>query len=163
MRGDLDETLARMARREEALRRANDPVGGRNARPGAERHDPVPGPPTERDEPAGSGVATVGGPDPVQAVVEAVSRVVAAHPGVAVSLRVEHAGQAYPVRVGWSDRGVTVGTENEAVPPPVWPMPARTEPAWTNAPEGAAPDPAARLAEMIRRDPSLLRDDGGPR
>ncbi|MFI9528202.1 hypothetical protein [Micromonospora rosaria] len=280
MRGDLDETLARMARREEALRRAADP-GSRNAGPrpeagtggagGANRsglagggagHRPAPagvdgtdrdgpsgpsgadatGPadhpddaPPDRRDPAGTGAAdrprpadaapqppapaegaprpradpdrpgtgggglprriretgpeTVrgtatatdrrpgasagvatgitraagpAGTDPVRAVAEAVRRVVAEHPGVAVTLRVEHDGQAYPLRVGWSAGTVTVRAEAEVVPPPVWPMSVRTVPEWPTGPDGTNVDPAARLAEMIRRDPSLLHGDPTP-
>lgn len=136
MRGDLDETLARLARREEAMhRRANGPgdeAGGEEPRP------------DDRD--------------PVEEVAEAVRRVVAAHPGMAVRLRVEHGGQAYPLRVSWTGRDVTVGAEAAAVPPPVWPMSVQTVPA--PGQEGLSPDPAARLAELIRRDPSLLEDPG---
>lgn len=136
MRGDLDETLARLARREQAMRRratgAGDEAGGEEPRP------------DDRD--------------PVEEVAEAVRRVVAEHPGMAVTLRVEHDGQAYPLRVSWTGRDVTVGAEAEVTPPPVWPMSVKTVPA--PGQEGLNPDPAARLAELIRRDPSLLEDTG---
>ncbi|PZF93341.1 hypothetical protein [Micromonospora deserti] len=138
MRGGLDETLARLARREEALRRrVTEPT------------DPAPG-----RRRANEG----GWRDPVKEVVEAVGRVVAAHPGTAVALRVEHDGQAYPLRVAWSGGSVTVSAEVAAVPPPVWPMPVGTVPDRTPGWDGSSPDPAARLAELIRRDPSLLSD-----
>ncbi|PWU53931.1 hypothetical protein DLE60_30000 [Micromonospora globispora] len=136
MRGDLDETLARLARREEAMRRRatgpGDEAGGEEPRP------------DDRDA--------------VEEVAEAVRRVVAAYPGMAVTLRVEHGGQAYPLRVSWTGRDVTVGAEAAAVPPPVWPMSVKTVPA--PGQEGLNSDPAARLAELIRRDPSLLEDPG---
>ncbi|MEH1099667.1 hypothetical protein [Micromonospora sp. CPCC 205561] len=168
MRGGLDETLARMARREEALRRraAETTAGGGTAGPPETPDDPGPG----RTEPRGEGRNA--GPgwtdtrrgteprDPVAEVAEAVRRVVAGHPGMAVGLRVEHDGEAYPLRIGWTDAGVTVELEPVA-PPPAWPMSGKTVPAWTPAREGLAPDPAGRLAELIRRDPSLL-DGGGP-
>ncbi|TDC41550.1 hypothetical protein E1258_32765 [Micromonospora sp. KC207] len=89
-------------------------------------------------------------------MADAVARVVTAHPGMTVALRVEHDGQAYPLRVGWSDGRVTVGAEAAAVPPPVWPLSVKTVPAWTSGADGVKADPAARLAELIRRDPSLL-------
>ncbi|MBU8857374.1 MULTISPECIES: hypothetical protein [unclassified Micromonospora] len=160
MRGDLDETLARMARREEALR----------------RRAPMPGEPADRDVPAeavdehGDGRAGHGAyrlrggeapvrRDPVEEVAEAVRRVVAEHPGLAVTLRVELGEQAYPLRVSWSGSAVTVGPATPA-PPPAWPMSVKTVPAPGHDPLES--DPAARLAEMIRRDPSLL-DDPGPR
>ncbi|WP_235965734.1 hypothetical protein [Micromonospora rubida] len=251
MRGGLDETLARMARREEALRRrgaepaeepgqeaaapsaAADALGmppGGDVGPGRPTSAPAPGPgggdvdlsrvatgappdraggeaarlvgPTGRARalralPAGpttgttggtttgrvdgatggrvdGGVGTAGGTagsaegrreasvgrDPVAEVAEAVARVVATHPGVTVTVRVEHDGQAYPLRVGWSGGRVTVGAEAATVPPPVWPLSVKTVPAWMPGPERLTADPAARLAELIRHDPSLLGDPG---
>ncbi|WP_434741912.1 hypothetical protein [Micromonospora sp. SH-82] len=228
MRGDLDETLARMARREEALRRAAEPAGGRNARPvpdaagpgeavaadrtgapvagGAIRQvegepadrptgvvgtarpasgggpvsgrvdapTPTSGPPGGAERPdrprtlprreaargavpaieAAGGRAAVKstGPDPVQAVAEAVRRVLLDHPGVTVTLRVEHSGQTYPMRLGGPD----------TAPAQSWPVPVRTTPPWQTDQDGTTGDPAARLAEMIRRNPSLLHGDPTP-
>ncbi|WP_433344969.1 hypothetical protein [Micromonospora sp. CA-111912] len=246
MRGDLDETLARLARREEALRRrgaepaeepgrkaaapsaadaAGVPPGSDAGRGGATvpslpASDPVPVPleggdvgpsgaatgnppdraggdadrlagPTGRagalralpagptggttgspvggttGSPVGGGAGSAGGTvdapvgrDPVAEVAEAVARVVATHPGVTVTVRVEHDGQAYPLRVGWSGGRVTVGAEAATVPPPVWPLSVRTVPAWVPDPDRLTADPAARLAELIRRDQSLLGDPG---
>ncbi|MFI0792706.1 hypothetical protein ACH4OY_08405 [Micromonospora rubida] len=100
------------------------------------------------------------GRDPVTEVAEAVARVVAAHPGVTVTVRVEHDGQAYPLRVGWAGGRVTVGAEAATVPPPVWPLSVKTVPAWMPGPDRLTADPSARLAELIRRDPSLLCDPG---
>ncbi|MER7166550.1 hypothetical protein ABT336_10860 [Micromonospora sp. NPDC000207] len=229
MRGDLDETLARMARREEALRRAAEPTGGHNARPlpdsagpaGAGAADrtgapavggairPVQGEPADRptgvvvgtarpasgggpvsgrvDAPTAASGPPVGaerpdrpgtlprreaargsvpaieaaggraavkstGPDPVQAVAEAVRRALLDHPGVTVTLRVEHSGQTYPMRLGGP----------ETAPAQPWPIPVRTTPPWQTDQDGATGDPAARLAEMIRRNPSLLHGDPTP-
>ncbi|MFI5832051.1 hypothetical protein ACIA5A_00020 [Micromonospora sp. NPDC051300] len=172
MRGDLDETLARLARREEAQRRRvplpGEPAGevGREA--------PVDGPdrvePAERRAGHGAyrlrgGVPLSGGGapprrDPVEEVAEAVRRVVAEHPGLAVTLRVERGDQGYPLRVAWAGPAVTVGPVPAPTPPPAWPMSVKTVVA-----PGVDPvedDPAARLAEMIRSDPSLL-EDLGPR
>ncbi|MDO3684774.1 hypothetical protein [Micromonospora sp. C28ISP2-4] len=164
MRGDLDETLARMARREEALRR-RAPMPGEPA--GAAGRDV---PEEAADEPgdgrAGHGAYRLRGGeapvrrDPVEQVAEAVRRVVAEHPGLAVTLRVELGEQAYPLRVSWSGTAVTVGPAAPPTPPPAWPMSVKTVPAPGHDPLES--DPAARLAEMIRRDPSLL-DDPGPR
>ncbi|MGW1058802.1 hypothetical protein [Micromonospora rubida] len=246
MRGGLDETLARMARREEALRRrgaepadepgreaaapsaADDTLGvppggdtgpgrpGDAAVPGRPASDPVPVPGSGDVDPSGAatggtadraggdadrlagptgraralralpagpttgttggGAGTAGGTagsaggrmdasagrDPVAEVAEAVARVVAAHPGVTVTVRVEHDGQAYPLRVGWSGGRVTVGAEAATVPPPVWPLSVKTVPAWTPGPDRLTADPSARLAELIRRDPSLLGGLGDP-
>ncbi|MEU8049628.1 hypothetical protein [Micromonospora haikouensis] len=222
MRGDLDETLARLARREEALRRRGadpgdepgrepaaptvpaqataHPVGwGEPAARAEARQDPTPavrvdaGPgsdagtgdaaaPAARPRPAGDvgqdpadalprrpggvpalpaapALAHPAGPagrDPVDEVAEAVARVVAAHPGMTVALRVEHDGQAYPLRVGWSNGRLTVGAEAATVPPPVWPLTVKAVPAWPSDADRLKVDPAARLAELIRRDPSLL-------
>ncbi|RLQ06334.1 hypothetical protein EAD96_08420, partial [Micromonospora sp. BL1] len=96
--------------------------------------------------------------DPVEEVAEAVRRVVAEHPGLAVTLRVELGEQAYPLRVSWSGTAVTVGPAAPPAPPPAWPMSVKTVPAPGHDPLES--DPAARLAEMIRRDPSLLDDPG---
>ncbi|MCP3783876.1 hypothetical protein NLX85_10920 [Micromonospora sp. A3M-1-15] len=159
MRGDLDETLARLARREEALR----------------RRGPLADEPEEQFEAAGPGDAPADGRaghgayrlrggdrperrDPVEEVAEAVRRVVAEHPGLAVVLRVELGGQAYPLRVSWSGPEVRVGAAPAPAPPPAWPMSVKTVPA--PGQDGVATDPAARLADMIRRDPSLLEDTG---
>ncbi|MEV4491548.1 hypothetical protein AB0K04_15685 [Micromonospora coxensis] len=151
MRGGLDEALARMARREEALRR-------RAGDPGDEARDAsaVAAEPTGREGPAGRPGE---GRDPVREVAEAVRRVVDAHPGLAVTLRVEHEGRTYPLRIDWTESGATVGPDAPATSPPAWPVPARPASAWTPAGAGSDGDPAARLAEMIRRDPSLLTDD----
>ncbi|MGW5556404.1 hypothetical protein ACWER9_04150 [Micromonospora sp. NPDC003944] len=162
MRGDLDETLARLARREEASRRratdrddtalSSPPglvSGTRNARPG--RH---------------AGVEAPGdGWGPVEEVAEAVRQVVGAYPGLAVTVQVEHAGRTYPMRVSWNGPAVTVGPvppPTPVEPPPAWPLSGRTVPAWAPGPDGLTPDPAARLAELIRRDPTLL-DELDPR
>ncbi|MER7476020.1 hypothetical protein ABT351_35825, partial [Micromonospora sp. NPDC000018] len=99
--------------------------------------------------------------DPVAEVAEAVRRVVAGHPGTAVTARVEHDGKTYRLRVAWTGTGVTVGAEAPAVPPPAWPVSGKAVPAWTPGREGLGADPAARLTELLRRNPSLL-DDGHP-
>ncbi|SCL63013.1 hypothetical protein GA0070606_3724 [Micromonospora citrea] len=213
MRGGLDETLARLARREEALRRraAEQRDPGAVGRGGAEAVGPGGAADAEAVERRGVEDVGQGGPeavgpggaadaevvaapdgadpgradgrggarnagpgwadarrageprDPVAEVAEAVRRVVAGHPGVAVTVRVEHDGQAYPLRVAWSGTGVTVDAAAPAGPPPEWPVSARTVPAWTPGRDGVSPDPAARLAELIRRDPSVLGDDDPPR
>ncbi|MEU2665667.1 hypothetical protein ACLQ20_07230 [Micromonospora sp. DT46] len=171
MRGGLDETLARMARREEALRRRAaeaEPAGGEADGAPEARGGSEPGRADVRGEGRNAGPGWVDARrgaehrDPVVEVAEAVRRVVAGHPGTAVSIRVEHDGQAYPLRVAWTDAGVTVDAEAPA-PPPAWPMSVKTVPAWTPAQEGLTPDPAARLAELIRRDSSLLGDGDAPR
>ncbi|MET8266050.1 hypothetical protein ACWD8I_04565 [Micromonospora arida] len=165
MRGDLDETLARLARREEASRRraadrddttapSSPPgLGGdtRNARSG--RHAGVEAP------------SEVAGWGPVEEVAEAIRQVVGAYPGLAVTVQVEHAGRTYPMQVSWNGPTVTVGPvppPTPVEPPPAWPLSGRTVPAWAPGPDGLAPDPAARLAELIRRDPTLL-DELDPR
>ncbi|MFE9654170.1 hypothetical protein [Micromonospora sp. NPDC006431] len=154
MRGDLDETLARLARREEALRRrgTGDEADRDEVSPAVARRD-------------GHGAYRLRGGtrpeqvDPVEEVAEAVRQVVAEHPGLAVTLRVEHGGRAYPLRIAWTGREVTVGpVPAPPPPPPAWPMPPTPVPAPGQDREG--PDPAARLAEMVRRDPSLLEDPG---
>ncbi|MGC4836495.1 hypothetical protein ACLQ3D_18550 [Micromonospora vinacea] len=165
MRGDLDETLARLARREEASRRraadrddttapsSSPGLGGdtRNARPG--RHAGVETP------------SEVAGWGPVEEVAEAVRQVVGAYPGLVVTVQVEHAGRTYPMRVSWDGPNVTVGPvppPTPVEPPPAWPLSGRTVPAWAPGPDGLTPDPAARLAELIRSDPTLL-DELDPR
>ncbi|MFG2048620.1 hypothetical protein ACGFIW_14470 [Micromonospora sp. NPDC048935] len=170
MRGDLDETLARLARREEALRRrANDrddtappsglpgPGGGDTPNAGPARHD-------ARHAGADS-PGDVAGWGPVEEVAEAVRQVVGTYPGLVVTVQVQHEGRTYPLRVSWDGPDVTVGPVPPTVPvepPPAWPLSGRTVPEWAPGPDGLTPDPAARLAELIRRDPSLL-DELDPR
>ncbi|MFC0503780.1 hypothetical protein [Micromonospora costi] len=180
MRGGLDETLARMARREEALRRAAGPAEQADREPGAQTdrepdaqggREPDAQGRREPDAQGGREPGAQGGrepgahrldgdrataEDPVEAVVEAVRRVVAEHPGLAVTVRVEQGGQAYPLRVAWSGDEVTVAAE--LAPPPTWPVSGRNAPSWPPGRGGTGHAPAARLAELIRRDPSLLTD-----
>lgn len=152
MRGGLDETLARMARREEALRRrAEPPEPVTPVRP-AEPAGREPG--AHRREEATAGVRPGG--DPLQEIADAVRRVVAGHPGLAVTVRVEWDGQAYPMRVAWTGGEVTV-TE-EPGPPPPWPASQPPASAWPAGGDAPVRGPAARLAELIRRDPTLLTD-----
>ncbi|MGK5442051.1 hypothetical protein ACSNN7_09530 [Micromonospora sp. URMC 105] len=165
MRGGLDETLARMARREEALRRrAGEEAGASSVAFEATGHAGW------SDEPGWDGAGrpevsppqagpVADGRDPVEEVAEAVRQVVAAYPGLSVVLRVEHEGRTYPLRVDWGDTAVAVGAEDTTTPPPAWPRPVNTGPVWPTGRDSAGTDPAARLAEMIRRDPSLLADD----
>ncbi|MFI2710225.1 hypothetical protein ACH495_08860 [Micromonospora sp. NPDC018662] len=164
MRGDLDETLARLARREEAQRR-REPLPGEPVE-AVDRGTPAEVEPVE--DRAGHGAYRLRGGaapppsrrDPVEEVAEAVRRVVAAHRGLAVTLRVEVGDQAYPLRVSWSGPEVTVGPVPAPTPPPAWPMSVKTVAAPGHDPRET--DPAARLAELIRRDPSLL-DGPDPR
>ncbi|MFY1625308.1 hypothetical protein ACN268_19215 [Micromonospora sp. WMMD735] len=222
MRGGLDETLARLARREEARRRRSvdpesddggptlafgttghpatapahpGPAATQPARPGSAATGPArpgPGPGTPaagelaRTGPGWAGPVPAPGGDPVEEVAEAVRRVVAAHPGLTVVLRVEYAGRTFPLRIEQaqpaarnerpgvgtrterpengarnerSDGGARAGGDPSATPPPAWPLADRTPPAWTPAREMPGVDPAARLAELIRRDPTLLDND----
>ncbi|MEU1585843.1 hypothetical protein [Micromonospora sp. NPDC005710] len=165
MRGDLDETLARLARRVEASRRRTadrDDVTAPSGPPG------LGGDPRIARSGRHAGVETpndVPGWGPVEEVAEAIRQVVGAYPGLAVTVQVEHAGQTYPMRVSWDGPGVAVGPVPPPAPPeppPAWPLSGRTVPAWAPGPEGVSPDPAARLAELIRRDPTLL-DELDPR
>jgi phenylpyruvate tautomerase PptA (4-oxalocrotonate tautomerase family) len=64
-------------------------------------------------------------------LTEAVRRVLEQHPDTAVTLSVEAPEGSGTYRVAWVDGALTVAA-------------------------GPAPDAAARLAELIRRDPSLL-------
>ncbi|MEV1330288.1 hypothetical protein AB0J20_11990 [Micromonospora costi] len=164
MRGGLDETLARMARREEALRRAAGPAepayrepGEQGGREPDDQGSREPGAQTGR-EPGAHRLDGDRAPaeDPVEAVAEAVRRVVAEHPGLAVTVRVEQGGQAYPLRISWTGGEVTVAAE--LAPPPTWPVSGRNAPSWPPGRGGTGHAPAARLAELIRRDPSLLTD-----
>ncbi|GIJ21752.1 hypothetical protein [Micromonospora lutea] len=166
MRGGLDETLARMRRREEALRRrAADPIVAADDQPGREPdpgHGSGSGWSGVESRNAGPGWTGVREPahetpsrHPVEDVAEALRAAVAAHPGASVVARVEHDGEAYDLRVGWVDQEVRVSGQS-AAPPPSWPLSVKTVPGWASAQDGLSEDPAARLAELIRRDPSLL-------
>ncbi|WP_433530120.1 hypothetical protein ACQPYA_28640 [Micromonospora sp. CA-263727] len=172
MRGDLDETLARMRRREEALRRrATDPIGTADDQPGS---------PPDPGRAPGSGVSRTGGHNAgpgwggarepvregssrrvVEDVVEALRALVAVHPGTSIAARIDHGGQAYDLLVTGNGQDVTVSGQ-PATPPPAWPMPISTLPDRPAGPDGSGVDPAARLAELIRRDPSLLTGEEPP-
>ncbi|MEV0152710.1 hypothetical protein AB0H57_03075 [Micromonospora sp. NPDC050686] len=164
MRGGLDDTLARLARREELRRRGDAEGAERAATDGpaagpAEAGRPVVGRPNAGPQNGGRAAPHREAPvgrhgaerDPVAEIAEAVRRVVAEHPDVTVQLRVEYDGRTYPLRVGPAEPGALV-----------WPAPPGPPPAWP-APDAAGADPAARLADLIRRDPSLLTGDGPAR
>ncbi|MEV6812886.1 hypothetical protein [Micromonospora sp. NPDC051296] len=170
MRGGLDETLARMRRREEALRRrSTDPTA-----------DDQPDSPPDPGRAPGSGLSRIDGRNAgpgwvvtreppreapprhvVEEAAEALRAVVAAHPGASVTARIDHDGQAYDLRVAWADQQVTVSAQPSS-PPPAWPMSANVGPDSSAPREGLSTDPAARLAELIRRDPSLLTGEEPP-
>ncbi|MEO3742519.1 hypothetical protein [Plantactinospora sp. B5E13] len=134
MRGELDDALARMERREALQRRLAQEAAIR----------------------AGS---------PVDEVTEAVQRVVAQYPAVAVTMWVADGPNISAMHVAWENGTVTVRPAAEPAlpsagqPPQSWPMSVRTVPNWSTPEDPPAPDAAARLAEMIRRDPSLLGPD----
>lgn len=134
MRGELDDALARMERREALQRR--------------------------RAQEAAAWAAS-----PVDEVTEAVQRVVAQHPSLAVTMWVADGPQISALHVAWVDGAVTVRPAAEPAlpvagqPPHSWPMSVKTVPGWASPEEPPAPDAAARLADMIRRDPSLLGPD----
>jgi hypothetical protein len=148
MRGELDDTLARLARREEAQRRRAEQVA-------AETRSPT-------DE-----------------VTEAVQRVVARHPDITVTILVARGQDTATRHITWSEGQVVAipvagPVSATAIDPPTnaptrpgpaptgppdvpsWPMSVKTVPSWASASDGLAEDPAARLADLIRRDPSLL-------
>lgn len=121
VRGELDDALARLARREELQRR----------RSGAA--DP---------------------PDAVlDEVADALRRVVAQHPGLAVTATVTDATGSSTVRVAWSDGSATVTPTGEAAEGPgggmldepvagrtpyAWPMTVRTVPGSSGGESGPA-------------------------
>ncbi|MGW0506367.1 hypothetical protein [Micromonospora sp. NPDC003241] len=168
MRGGLDETLARMRRREEALRR-------RSTDPSADdQPDPEPDVPSgaavSRTDSRNAGPGWAGASERVpgtpprqvaEEVAEALRAVVAARPGTSVTARVDHDGTAYDLRVAWIGQEVVVSGQ-PATPPPAWPLATGTAPGWSDTPDVSEPDPAARLAELIRRDPSLLTGEHPP-
>lgn len=135
MRGELDDALARMERREALQRR-------------------------RAEEAAAARVES-----PVDDVTEAVARVVAEHPALAVTMWVANGPSISAMHVAWTDGMVTVRPAAEPAlptagqPPQSWPMSVRTVPGWAEPDEPPAPDAAARLADLIRRDPSLLGPD----
>lgn len=149
MRGELDDALNRMARMEELQRRRAAEAA-----------------PDDRS--------------PVDEVIEAVRRVVAQHPTLRVALWAEDGAAGAGVRVEWSDGGLVVQPNDESDgPPPVaalpiaalpsaggppesWPVPVPTVTSWSGTPESDTKESAARLAELIRQDPSLLHAANDP-
>ncbi len=170
MRGGLDETLARLRRREEALRRraaeSTGATGDQFRSPEDQSGPPDPDRTDSRDlAPGWAGSRELNLEASQRHVLEdaaeALRAVVAAHPRTSVAARIEHDGQAYDLRAAWSDGEVTV-TGQPAAPPPSWPMSANTGPGSPADPEGLEADPAARLAALIRRNPSLLTGEEPP-
>jgi hypothetical protein len=91
----------------------------------------------------------------VAEVVEAVGSVLSRHGPGTVTVTVEGAGGAGTARIGWQDGRLIV--EREALTDERE-APASTAP---KRPVSETTDQAAaRLAELIRRDPSLLHRDG---
>ncbi|MBF9129127.1 hypothetical protein I0C86_09045 [Plantactinospora sp. S1510] len=135
MRGELDDALARMERREALQRRRAEEAAA--ARAGS----------------------------PVDEVIEAVQRVVAEHRALAVTMWVADGPNISAMHVAWMDGTVTVRPAAEPAlptagqPPHSWPMSVKTVPSWAAPEDPPAPDAAARLADLIRRDPSLLGPD----
>jgi hypothetical protein len=179
MRGELDDALARMARREELLRRrstppteVNRPLVNGTGPTGVGNQPPVDGTryPIAGSRPPADSVQSQadGSRSPVEEIAEAVRRVIAHYPGVTVRLAVERGTSHTALRVGWSDGMVTVtpaaAPAAPATPPgpPAWPLSVKTVPGWAAVPEEHSGDSATRLAELIRRDPSLLHTDEQP-
>jgi hypothetical protein len=162
MRGDLDDPLARMARWDELRRR----LDSAQARPEpAVRPDPEPPAqtPVQRaadplvgsrpDSPAYSRPDSPvdSRPDsPVDELTAAVRQVVERRQDLSVTLIVQDAQSMSSVRVAWwgGELRVTV-TEVESDEVPDEPPPA---------PEPESGRTAARLAELLRHNPSLLAD-----
>jgi hypothetical protein len=155
MRSELDEALARMARREDLTRRQGaDPPDGVPARHWQLRSN---------------------GPAGTDELLWAVRGVVERHPGMTVTLAVTEGATTSSVRVHWSSGSVALTTQpigehprtpllagGEAHgPAAARPRPAlptrRTGGQWTADIDSAAgARSAARLADLIRQDPSLL-------
>ncbi|PMR62891.1 hypothetical protein C1A38_00820 [Verrucosispora sp. ts21] len=158
MRGGLDETLARMRRREEALRRrSTEPADGESGSADGAPPSSADG----RNDGTGWAPHREAGGHVLDDVAEALRAAVAVHPGTAVTARIDHDGQAYDLRVAWTGQEVTV-TGQPVAAPPSWPLSANTVAGWPARQETLTGDPAARLAELIRRDPSLLTSEGPP-
>lgn len=149
MRGGLDDALDRLARRDELRKRALSSSDGPAA-----------------FLPANGSVSSSSSssPDGLAEVVEVVRRVVERHPDLAVTVYGQQGRTSAEVRIGHQDgvvRVVVVAAEGPASslevpgsldvprpapsPPPAWPLSA-----------DGGPGAAARLAELIRQDPSLL-------
>jgi hypothetical protein len=161
MRGDLDDALARLRRWDEVRQRL---AGGSTA----EQSDAPPEPPPP--------------PTPGPAVAEAIDAlgdIVRRHPGVVVTVTVREVDLAWTTEVAWGIDGRPAVTPPElSVTPPelrvMPPEPSEASPAWgsgTGAPPNLWPDTedtdrsdrtAARLADLIRHDPSLLDPPGEP-
>ncbi|MFV2084308.1 hypothetical protein [Micromonospora sp. LOL_021] len=134
MRGDLDDALARLARRDQLQKR----VSQGNDRTASAAHE----------------------------IAAAVRQVVERHPGLTATVHLTHGGQAVQLTVGNRDGRVQVTVDGGT--PAAGPNPPSGDPAAPGVPTAGRPPewpprgqpaqdgPAARLAELIRRDPSLL-------
>lgn len=153
MRGGLDDALDRLARRDELRKRALSSSDG-----------PAAFLPANGSVSSSSSSSSSTSSDGLAEVVEVVRRVVERHPDLAVTVYGQQGRTSAEVRIGHQDglvRVVVVAAEGPASslevpgsldvprpapsPPPAWPLSA-----------DGGPGAAARLAELIRQDPSLL-------
>jgi hypothetical protein len=145
VRGGLDDALERLARRDQ-LRKRVAPTSVSSS---------------DDDD---SGIGSSGA---IGEVVEAVRRIVERHPGLSVTVYGEEGEVSAEIRIARRDGVVEAtvvaaeGPVSATAPVPAQPPALPGPPAWPLATDGtpSAAGAAARLAELIRQDPSLL---GGP-
>ena len=86
--------------------------------------------------------------DPVvEELIEAIAPILHRHGEVAVTLTVDGTPDPVPLRLSWQDGKLAVD-------------PVPTAPGTAEPPVETPAQTAARLAELIRQDPSMLRRDG---
>jgi hypothetical protein len=152
VRGGLDDALERLARRDQLRKRVapSDGPSGDNGSHGANG--------AHGDNGSHGGIGSSGA---IGEVVEAVRRIVERHPELSVTVYGEEGEVSAEIRIARREgvveatvvaaEGPISATASVPGPPPALPGP----PAWP-LPTDSNPGAAARLAELIRQDPSLL-------
>lgn len=165
MRGGLDDALERLARRDQ-LRKRVAPSGhassNGNGSEGAVAANGATGAADPNGITSAIGISGgIGSAGAIGEVVEAVRRIVERHPALSVTVYGEEGEVSAEIRIARREgvveatvvaaEGPLSATASVPVPRPALPGP----PAWPLSTDGT-PGPAARLAELIRQDPSLL-------
>jgi hypothetical protein len=155
MRGELDDALARLRRWDEVRQRLATGSGRAS----------VPGRPAE--PPAAHGAAPVPASEPaptpgpaVEEMINAIGEIVRRHPQLTVAVTIAEAGTSWTAELVGRENAEPAVTrlEYETSTNGVAPAPQVRPPTLPGRPESAesAERTTARLAELIRQDPSLL-------
>nr|MDT0660237.1 hypothetical protein [Micromonospora sp. DSM 115978] len=168
---ELDDALARLARRQEALRRRTEQSTGEDRSAAEEVTEAVQRVVARHPDITVTVLIARGREAATMHIAWSEGKVVAIPvagpsspaigPGTSAGTTGTATGTNGPATgtngpaTGTAHNGTGAATTGSA---PSWPMSVKTVPSWAAASDGLTEDPAARLADLIRRDPSLLGD-----